>query len=587
MARLGFLIAGIGGALAVSIWTASGYAVPKYFLLTLGNLFLWSVILYRAIRYGKILHWPILSTPSILFLLIAGISTALSIDWSMSIFGGYRVYTQGIFPWISLGLLSFGIAYTEDELSDRFVVNSLAALVFISTIFAISQRLEFQIPYTPVLRWPDTDGTLMSSALFGHPVYFGSIIALLVPLFLREALDRDGFDRLKGWATLAALIICAYLTHKRGVVLGSFVGVGVYLVLAGKVLFTRRRAGFLGFSLLAAFLFFLPKIYGKGGDVARIGAWEVAAKTFVANPVIGSGPNTFLLSYRLLKTHETVLAIKSSRHVHFDAHNDILQIASTMGAFGVLGYLIFLIGLPIQWQISKKTQNIKFHSSLFGGLAGVFIIAKVNPIPIGTMILCAVFLGVIMRARRAPFIMLAHPRAGSFAAALAALIIFCFAIRGTVGDRYYLKGIKASKIDPLITAQNFNRASKWAPWELNYRVAQVKSLFSLPIKATPEMGLKIAATAVRIGEDCVKYHPQDPEAHRVLGLARLTYAKWAQTRQYEQGLKDLDRSEALAPVFRPYMAQRALIAAYTGDRKGYLRASKRVKDLTRFSDMGR
>jgi len=77
---------------------------------------------------------------------------------------------------------------------------------------------------------------------------------------------------------------------------------------------------------------------GRGATsmAARFDYWRAASQTFAANPILGSGPGTFMVSYKQLKRPEAEMTRL--------AHNDYLQQGSDSGWPGFLAYAVWLLG---------------------------------------------------------------------------------------------------------------------------------------------------------------------------------------------------------------------------------------------------
>lgn len=69
---------------------------------------------------------------------------------------------------------------------------------------------------------------------------------------------------------------------------------------------------------------------------ARADYWAAAGRTFLDNPLTGSGPGTFAESYRTRKAADSEMARL--------AHNDFIQQASDSGAIGFVAFLVFVAG---------------------------------------------------------------------------------------------------------------------------------------------------------------------------------------------------------------------------------------------------
>jgi len=76
--------------------------------------------------------------------------------------------------------------------------------------------------------------------------------------------------------------------------------------------------------------------HGATSLSARFDYWRAALETAKANPIFGTGPGTFAISYRKIKRPESEM----SRLVH----NDYLQQASDSGFLGFLAYSVFTLG---------------------------------------------------------------------------------------------------------------------------------------------------------------------------------------------------------------------------------------------------
>src|SRR4051812_5332347 len=92
---------------------------------------------------------------------------------------------------------------------------------------------------------------------------------------------------------------------------------------------------------LAGFFVKYSGFFKKGATsvVARFDYWQAAAQTTKANPVFGTGPGTFGLSYAKIKRPESEMAMI--------AHNDYVQQASDSGIVGFLLYTGFIVACLI------------------------------------------------------------------------------------------------------------------------------------------------------------------------------------------------------------------------------------------------
>jgi O-antigen ligase len=103
--------------------------------------------------------------------------------------------------------------------------------------------------------------------------------------------------------------------------------------------------------------------FGRGAIsvTARFDYWEAAYRTLAAKPVFGSGPGTFMVSYKALKPPEAEMTRL--------AHNDYLQQGSDSGWIGLLGFGLWILGGI--WILYRRCSIDLTHFSVFVGLLGI------------------------------------------------------------------------------------------------------------------------------------------------------------------------------------------------------------------------
>lgn len=95
---------------------------------------------------------------------------------------------------------------------------------------------------------------------------------------------------------------------------------------------------------------------------ARGDYWEAAMKNFIANPMTGSGPGTFMRPYAKLKRPESEMA----RAVH----NDYLEQASGSGLVGFISYVVWTLGSIIVLYRRAFVPGDLMTKAVWLGLAG-------------------------------------------------------------------------------------------------------------------------------------------------------------------------------------------------------------------------
>lgn len=591
MVRVGIAIAVLGATLGLSLYTAGSFALPKYLCLATGAFVIWLNLLWRNLRSSQYFHWTPLAMPTALFLAIMIVCTIGSTDWAVSVFGHYRSYTHSLLATVSLLALAYGVAYSQDEASDKHVLCLFCVVAVLVPLYSIAQAFGLDHPAIREM-YIQNDVTKMQFyfSSMGHPVYLGTLIAALFPLSIYAMCQRNSYwASVIGWICACLLVTAAVLTMKRGVWIGMGAGVLGYGCLAGCVVLKRMQWVILIGCMLMAFVWYVPHAVNDESNQGRIEAWKVAMRTFRENPMVGVGPEAFAHSFRKHKTVAAIMAARSSRFVQFSAHNDVLHIAATMGFYGLAAYALLLLGFGFCVYNGLQAGRRNMVAALAGGIIGVWAIAKIQPIPLSTMTVCAVMVGLIMRSRHI-FRVSANPPntrrwvlAGTFASGL----VLIFVTRAFVADVYRQRGRIYSRSDALLSAQAFNQAAKWAPWEMKGRQEQARSLYALPYRATPEMGRRIAAEAVKIGRSSLWYHPNDADAHALYGSSLLACQFWGGPMAQDEAMAALDKAQKMAPMFRPLMRQRMAVARSIGERAKSMTAEKQAEVLDGFANAWR
>jgi O-antigen ligase len=96
---------------------------------------------------------------------------------------------------------------------------------------------------------------------------------------------------------------------------------------------------------------------------ARFDYWRIAAQTFLRQPLLGSGPGTFMVRYKQFKSPEAEMARL--------AHNDYLQQGSDSGLVGFLAYATWIFGGV--WFLYRRSsrQLDTYMPGLVLGLGGI------------------------------------------------------------------------------------------------------------------------------------------------------------------------------------------------------------------------
>jgi len=527
------------------------YLLPKLFWSSLCVLAALLLELRRSIaspkeRFG----WVGIELPILSFLAIASISAALSIDSWPSWVGPYGYYVFGLFGWwiCAAALLAAVWQGLGEGFAGRLSLCLVAACIPVS-LYALAQALGLE-PFLsmPLSRVLGGEGRPISS--IGGPIPLGAFLMMALPPAGLMIASRNGNDRVLGAAGFALGALALAATRARAAWLGAFAGVGFAFWLGGML--SRRSALALAALMLVCaggFLWMRPRRIASDG--ARRVIWRSAIQAFADHPLLGVGPGAFGAAFRLYRGPEYDRALGGpglTGEIQHDAHNDWLQILSTMGFAGVVAYA--WCHAAVLAQLCSLGPRLKgAHAGLAGGLAALFIQSKFNGPGWPAMFVAAVSLGCLLRgaARRLeiPKLWIVGALTG-FAALLAVGGAWLVAADLQAGAGLALR----AQGRPRSAAERQERAIAINPFETSYRLDLNNLLWDVA-SDIPDAGAKreVLARAGQLGLEAVLRRPGDAEAYRLLGLAEM--------KRYELGGEDrlaaagaaLDAASRLNPTF--------------------------------------
>lgn len=306
----------------------------------------------------------------------------------------YSTYERmdGIFIWISLFLLFFVLSALYKKREDWL------------WLFRISLAISIIIGFKAVDLFGALNGTLNVpthiSAVFNSPIYLG-IYALFhvgIALVLLRSLDRqfrtfkDFFPFVKSIESvfysfgLVVNGLVVFLTFSRGVMLGTFAGVVIFIL--WYLLWGKERAilvktvgvalTFLVISFplwkdseFAARAFSITK--GASADPTRVINWQVGFDAFKARPLLGWGPYNYLTAQNESYNPHLQYLINQA----FDkVHNKYIEIAVDTGIMGIASYAgIFLLIFFSIWRARRKEP---FLTALFAGVFTGYLVQNIT-----------------------------------------------------------------------------------------------------------------------------------------------------------------------------------------------------------------
>ena len=384
--------------LVVTPWGEAAYSYIKSQLtisLAVTGLLGWMVV-YGTTRQPK---WQgTLPELALWGFLLAGLlSTVTSIDPSVSTFGALGRH-EGLLTicayaaWYFIGVHFFG--------SHRRY-QSLAAAAGIAAALAIGYGV-FQI-FTPPLfegeafvkEWYGRIGIPRVGSTLGGPLVFGGYLAFLLPMLCAIAAVTRSRVRVVWLAVAFLAVIDVALTLTRASWLALLVGMGIFMTAATGMTSRTRRVviGSIAVAFLAAALILTAvvstpsqvrsrvtsSVDTSAGSVAQhIYSWKHVAQLIRMRPLLGWGLET--LGAVFPYDRESLVRYFGLRPVTVDrAHNDVLQVAVSVGIPGAMAYvgfwvLVLVAGVRV-WRRSTGPPHL-LAAAWLAGLAAYLLQAE-------------------------------------------------------------------------------------------------------------------------------------------------------------------------------------------------------------------
>jgi O-antigen ligase len=357
--------------------------VKAFFLrvLTLVGLGAWGWDILR--RGGKVRHAPV-DWLVVAFVLWVAITTALSIQWPMALFGKPRRY-EGLLAFLNFAVIYFLVLQVVDT-AER--VRTLArALFFSSVLVSLYGLVQFA-------GWdPEAWGSLRFEAhrafsTFGNPEMLGGFLTFSTSIALGLALtERQLAWRLGYWAGFALNGVALIVTFTRGAWIGGAVSIVLLAVAAWRQRAAVRRVDWipagisavLGVGVIARSLSSASEVmnfaeriqsifqFNAGSGQTRTEIWQAALRAIRERPIQGWGADTFRLVFPRFKPVEYVRDAGGTS-VADNAHNYPLQLATGIGILGML----LMYGIFIWAGVRSFSSVFRRNAASSGVLVGAF-----------------------------------------------------------------------------------------------------------------------------------------------------------------------------------------------------------------------
>jgi O-antigen ligase len=571
MTASGLILAIFGGLLAMAPAMAEGYNLVKLAAMAAGGVLIWTGL------FRKPLRTTVLDRPLAALWLVMILSALRSVDPPASVFGLYPQAFYGLLPLTICAALFFAGAQISDDHAKDDVLDWLLAASIPLTLFGISQRF---LVGRELLLYPRLmDNRIMST--IGAPVMFGACLVPLSVLALHRALEKKS---LLGRICAALIAVALLLTWARGAWLSAAAAIAAYLWLTGRVA-PRRRHLWILLVLAPAVLVALQRGLSKGdSDSIRVESFKSSLAAMRSRPLLGFGPDTFEFAFRRFRSDELVRVTHDSASIQSNAHNDLLQVAVTLGALGLAAYLWLLWALGARlFALLSAGEGTGRAAAVAAALIGLFIQAKVNPIPPSALMLAGLLAGLVCGG---PGIL--TPKAGRAASSLAAVFCalavlvlarFCAADAGyksglaivrstTIADPAYMDGVN-----------RLRRATEINPWWLEYLSARCDVILRVSDIAPPVQGRQLIEKALQLTADAARLHPGNGTAHFMRATALAYSAARFGSGLMPEAQAEIKKASELDPTFTFVMRRRLEIDHALGDRGDYERVNARYREI--------
>ncbi|MBV8980827.1 MAG: tetratricopeptide repeat protein [Acidimicrobiia bacterium] len=317
------------------------------------------------------------------FLAVAALSTVLSPQPMLSLFGLYNWGTGLLFVAALVGVWALGASVGDGVV--EVVERALIAGVLVNAAVAIVQGA-VNLDTAPFTRYEGRAAGLLS-----NPVYLATLMAGGLALVLPRV--RTSVAR---WGA-ATVVVAAALQLS-----GSRFALGLAIASGGVVLFRERRQAAAGVAALALGLLLGVGVGALGGattgsgrvqaggesvgTTARLHEWASAADAIGDRPVLGAGPGRFRAATSRYRDLALVRAEGADRRF-VDAHDIVVEYATTTGVLGAAALACWLL---LAWRRAR--------GSLLGFALLVLAMHLVEPQSLGTTPLAFLALGVAGRA---------------------------------------------------------------------------------------------------------------------------------------------------------------------------------------------
>lgn len=552
------------------------FDLPKLFLLYIGvgvGGVLWAMSHAEGNRWRS----SPLFKPVLFFLAVTWISALCSIEMPMSIFGSYRVYSFGALPITMLAvLMALACQVSRPPLLPKIAWAALLSGALVGFYGYLQYSgMEF------LEAMPRIVGGRPWSTL-GNPVYLGALCMMALPLGLALWSEKPGVSRFWSGLFLIGGMTGLVLSLSRGAWMGAIVG---SLITVGALVRQDRKrlSGFRTLVVCACVgmifaVVSMPETRQRlttfvslreGSNAARLQGWNAALKGWQERPLIGWGPDTFVRTFRRHRSLDYIRAAGpgvTQAHVH----NDLLQMASTQGLLGVLGYLLILgVVAKNLWRRFRSDDLSPMEIGLAGSLVALLVQNQFNFSSISTAIWAAVFTGLLFAAP-------ARDEATTYVSPAARWRLPLYSLLAFMGLWWLSRPVRAEWFFTLAQREQqegksldafraVDQAIELVPYNGVYKMERSNMMHARAAQVEGSTRLSLLNSALSTVQTITAEHPTDPDAWNNLGVAAMWMTQMAGVNRMADAQKAFQEAIAIDPVFVDAWANLARWEHLAGD----------------------
>lgn len=556
--------------------------LSKIFLLSLSLAIILVMLFYnKSNNYIKAVLNPI-----ILIAAMLAINAIFSVHPLTSLFGEYTDGRfQGLLSIILYLLLFLAVtsAFEEEDVETVCIALILGALI--SSFYSIFEYLTLLPNWLP-------KNAVRPSALFGNAVFFGAYVGSIAPLAIAQSFMRRNSSLLNWFYIISYLflILGLILSGTRSAWLGFIISI-LFLIMTIAYMAAKRMSRNIDYKFIIIFLLifissglvFSGRIIDRFDNIlsvstgsslaSRFMMWDSSLNSIKDKPLLGSGLDTFGLNYPRYRP-ENWRSIDPWEYFTTRAHNQFLEMFSTLGIVGSLPLIWLIIAILIKAFKNKRTDLFLINRSLICILITLFTFSFFEFFSVATYVLLFSILGLLTVINyEGKFFN--KQRTGSYQLAVltASLIIF-FLISKT-----FLADLNLKNALSYETQRNYPKALEHYELAMTYDHDEVYSLMygQTLLKMFIESGdEQLSLKSIEVFNKAKKRNPLDWYVSYDIGKAYLNTGNMTgDKKHYQKAIINYLSALAIDPHYPPTSNELGLAYLKSDDHANAIRYFKR------------